>query len=1106
MNDGDAIMKSRFRLSAVLGALALTAGSLFAQENYATWKSYRTITVNTAADGANVAGSVTNYPLAVRLTSAQADVFANGGVNGANIRFTLADGTTRLKYEREMYDTTSQQAVFWVLVPSVAGNASTTIRMYYGRVGVADSSSSTAVFDTTTTGNGFRAVYHMSAGSGVATEKDATALANNLAASDSVPQAIPTDTVGAIGRARTFAGDTSTIAGRQYFVAPGTRAKPELNWGSTNSHTVSAWVYARDIIARANHGNSIINKGDNMYALQVYGSNASATAKKWESAVYSQSWRQIPSKGTTLATTGSWKYIVGTWSGGATSTNATGQIYVDGVLDSSATTLAVGNGNQIKSWNLFVGANPNGGGLNSTDSAVSGGGTRTMVNAPNLPGRARYWNGHLDEIRLAQGVRSADWVKLDFETQKPTATAVSVGTATAQTVTVDTVKNVYYLMPGTGNTPRDTIVFQGGVAVNLPLNFTGGPQDSIKITTGTLPAGLTLDKGTGRITGTPTAVTAAANQTLTIYTAIGNVTRGLRTSVIQGTMKIVKYAQDTVTYNVGVPVLNTPVMSAVGRAATGFSVTPALPAGLKIDTVNGAISGTPTAAVAAANYTVKAVNATDTSLRVVRITTTGTAEDYSTWTKHRTIWLNTAANSNGAKTTTDVRNFPVLVRLSGTDTVFTQALAGGADLRFTKADNTTLLPYQIERWDTAGKQAAVWVLVDTVKANSLTQTIRMHWGKTGVTSLSSGATTFGTNNGFQAVWHMVGGTGDEPDATVNGLTTSAINAPADSAGLIGRGRYLDGSTQYFQALNTASGPLNLNLTHNYALSAWVKLASVTTNTGDGHKIIDKGDNQYVLAVYGNTGDDNGQHFWEITTRGNNTYNQCTSNTASTGANNCTGTGTPITAESGVGIWTHVVGQYQGAPVSGAVAESLYVNGALVSTRQFTNTNNTGRNENFNVSLGVQAAGTAPLGTTFTRYLNGILDEVRISNALRSADWIKLEYANQKPNQTLVSFVQPVSIKGAGAASVAGPSLAVSPSGRGLMFSLQGVQGRASVSMIDMWGRTVWNGEFANGVAMWDGRANSGSSVSPGLYVARVSVRDAQGKVTQVMNRKIPLTR
>jgi hypothetical protein len=73
--------------------------------------------------------------------------------------------------------------------------------------------------------------------------------------------------------------------------------------------------------------------------------------------------------------------------------------------------------------------NPNGGGLNSTDSATTGGGTRSMKNSTTQPGRARYWDGHLDEIRLARGVRNADWIKLDFETQKPGATAVAVGNA-----------------------------------------------------------------------------------------------------------------------------------------------------------------------------------------------------------------------------------------------------------------------------------------------------------------------------------------------------------------------------------------------------------------------------------------------------------------------------------------------------------------------------------------------------------------------------------------------------------------------------------------------------------------------------------------------------
>jgi hypothetical protein len=413
-------------LASITHPVAIGATEAPSAGSYGAWSGHRNIVINTSATGANVATDVVNFPMLVRLGTAEGAILA--AANGGNsIRFSKADNTTALPYQIESWSPTA--AAIWVKVDSIKGNNATQyIRMHWGNGSAASESNGPAVFDTATTGNGYRAVYHMSAGSGVATEPDATILANNLAASDSVPAAIPTDTIGMIGRARTFKGDTTTIEGRQYFVAPGTRAKAALNWGSTNSHTVSAWVYARSIIDRANHGNSIINKGDNMYALQIYGGGSTtATTKKWESAVYSQSWRQIPSKGTSLATTGSWKYIVGTWSGGALSTNATGQIFIDGVLDSTATTLAIGNGNQYQSWNLFVGANPNGGGLNSTDSAVSGGGTRTMINAPAQPGRARYWDGHLDEIRLARGARSADWIKLEYQNQKSVNSLVDIG-------------------------------------------------------------------------------------------------------------------------------------------------------------------------------------------------------------------------------------------------------------------------------------------------------------------------------------------------------------------------------------------------------------------------------------------------------------------------------------------------------------------------------------------------------------------------------------------------------------------------------------------------------------------------------------------------------
>jgi hypothetical protein len=44
--------------------------------------------------------------------------------------------------------------------------------------------------------------------------------------------------------------------------------------------------------------------------------------------------------------------------------------------------------------------------------------------------------------------------------------------------------------------------------------------------------------------------------------------------------------------------------------------------------------------------------------------------------------------------------------------------------------------------------------------------------------------------------------------------------------------------------------------------------------------------------------------------------------------------------------------------------------------------------------------------SFSRTFDGILDELRLSNTVRSADWIKLNYENQKSGQTFVTVNAP----------------------------------------------------------------------------------------------------
>ena len=1068
-------MKTGYRVLAALAVMAMAASA----QNLALWPKYKNITVNTQAGGADVSADVTNFPVLVRLSAANAnDIFTEALAGGADIRFGKADGTP-LPYEIEHWDATAKLAAIWVLADTVKGNSnSASMRIYWGRTGVASASNGAAVFDTA---NDYVAVWHMN---GTTTETSST-----VHTSEATPFNAPGSAAAAIGAGRTFDGT-------QHLQVVGSAGGP-MNFLADTTYTFSAWIRNDSVVPTGdNTGHAILTKGDFQWALAVFGNpppnrwyEITTHAGEWQ-------WHQTTTNATAEPAyagqyandnVGVWRHVVGTWDGSPLNAS-TGRIYLDGVLQKESVFNVTTTTTQVQTArDVHIGVLSNLGAGN-TDATGQ---------------LERYFIGALDEITVSANVRSPDWVKLSYETQKPAATAVALGSTQTQEVVADTVKNIRYVMPGTGNSPRDTLVFELNQPVNLPLQYDGGPIDSVKITgfNTSFPAGLSIDLTSGLLSGTPTEMFAAANRTLTVYTSLGNVTRGLRVSVGPGPLAGFEYAQDTAEYVVGSPInANSASWSPLGRAPTGFSVNPALPAGLTVNATNGAISGTPTAIAAAANYTVTAFNATDTVTTVIRLSVINVANENYTgndWPNKRVVYLNT--QSNGANVTGGVSNFPVLVRLdtSNFNVGFTQAQLNGADIRFTKINNTTRLPHQIERWDANGKRAEIWVRLDSIPGAAI-DSIRMHWGNATAPNLSSGPAVFDTLAGFQAVWHMNAASGNEQDATPNGFGATATNDPGTAAGVVGPARTFNGTDQFFVAAGTASGKLNFSQADSYTLSSWINPTAISEDANTGHKIIDKGDNQYVLATYGSAPDD---RYWEITIRGNDTWNQCQSNGSFAGS-------TAILASSSVGAWHHLVGTYAGGEVGSPVTQRLYFNGVLVNECPISNESTAGRNLNHNVHIGVQS-GTAPSGN-FTRHWNGLLDEVRLASRARSAHWVKLEFENQKAAQTLVTFTRPdtvVSVGSAASMAMNGVSLDSRNVAGGVQFRLQGVEAaRATLSLVDVWGRTVWTGNFVNGALSWDGRVTGGANAATGIYLARVNVRDAQGKTIAVLDRRLPYTR
>ncbi|MCK5561793.1 MAG: DUF2341 domain-containing protein, partial [Thermoplasmata archaeon] len=83
--------------------------------------------------------------------------------------------------------------------------------------------------------------------------------------------------------------------------------------------------------------------------------------------------------------------------------------------------------------------------------------------------------------------------------------------------------------------------------------------------------------------------------------------------------------------------------------------------------------------------------------------------------------------------TESLTNFPVLVNLSSSNFDYSKAKSDGSDLRFIDADNTTVLNYEIEEWDTSG-YSYVWVNVTGITGSSATDHIWMYYNNSGASS------------------------------------------------------------------------------------------------------------------------------------------------------------------------------------------------------------------------------------------------------------------------------------------------------------------------------------------------------------------------------------
>jgi hypothetical protein len=268
------------------------------------------------------------------------------------------------------------------------------------------------------------------------------------------------------------------------------------------------------------------------------------------------------------------------------------------------------------------------------------------------------------------------------------------------------------------------------------------------------------------------------------------------------------------------------------------------------------------------------------------------------------------------------------------------------------------LPYEIEQWDRANRRAAIWVKVDTVYGNNNTHFIALYWGNAAAATLSNSALVFDTagSTGFQGVWHLH----DTTDATIKGnnVTGSVAGGFVISDGLIGRGMNFNGTT----TLNAGVGP-SFDSTTDFTVSAWVK----TSQTSEIYLLSQR--DSVFQGEYGVEMDEAAGTVNFFVFNGSYQFDF-----HSTGIINNGNWHLISAVRSGANGYIYIDGVPDGS-ASGTLK-------ALSNSR---------------------TTFFAGDGRDHTHYLDGAMDEIRLSARASSTDWIKLCFMNQKAKDALVEF-------------------------------------------------------------------------------------------------------
>lgn len=311
-------------------------------------------------DGNQISGSLTNFPLLVRMTDADLRSFA--AVSGSDIYFTAEDRVTLLDFEIESYSPATGALVAWVRVPSLSAGNDAALFLGYGD-GKTNRSNEAGVW------TGHQHVWHLAqdpaVGSGAI--KDSTQRANGT----------PQGGMGSGALQPAIAGNGLSFDGVNDFIT-----FTNTLTGSGPS-TFSAWVQQAEDTSDVGSSVLCIGSGGTNEARFLF-SSATVDSDRVKIGFYSND-----AVSNTKLPRGVWKHLAWVWTGSQST------IYVDGAI-------------------VFGPTNHTGANTSGSDGRIGNGGF----------GFDYFMTGELDEVRIDNAARDTASIVTEFNNQRLSSTFI----------------------------------------------------------------------------------------------------------------------------------------------------------------------------------------------------------------------------------------------------------------------------------------------------------------------------------------------------------------------------------------------------------------------------------------------------------------------------------------------------------------------------------------------------------------------------------------------------------------------------------------------------------------------------------------------------------